>query len=140
MKVRKIINIKKDLFYNVFTLQNEIFGWGLAPSELKILSELYNLDFDMKSSGKVKTYTDRMSILFSSDSKKIIMDKFKLSYNTFNNSLSKLRKKGFVVKNTIDEKRSYDLNRNTFNFNIEFMTKDAFEAWKLERDGGEVKK
>jgi hypothetical protein len=121
MKVKSNINFKKDLHFNIFTYLNEFLHWDITISDLKIYSELYNIDFEMLSSGAVKNYEDRMSILFSVDTKKKIMEDLKMSYNTFNNSLSKLRKKGLITKdNTIDEKRLFNLNNLVFNFTIEY--------------------
>lgn len=130
MKILKKLDIKEDLHYQIFTLLNEMSGWGITPSDIKILSELYNLDFEMASSGSVKSYEDRMAILFSTENKKAIMNKFNLSYNTFNNSLSKLRKKGFIDKNTIDERRLYNLNNGKFVFQIEFLNEEEYQKYK----------
>lgn len=121
MKVKSNINFKKDLHFNIFTQLNEFLHWDITISDLKIFSELYNMDFEMLASGTVKNYEDRMSILFSVDTKKKIMEDLKMSYNTFNNSLSKLRKKGLISKdNTIDEKRLFNLNNPVFSFTIEY--------------------
>jgi predicted transcriptional regulator len=128
MKILKKLDIKEELHYQIFTLLNEMSEWGLTPSDIKILAELYNLDFNLANSG-IQPQQSRMTILFSSDTKKSIMDKFNISYNTFNNSLTKLRKKGFITKNTIDEKRLYNLNRGRFNFTIEFLNEEEYQAY-----------
>jgi hypothetical protein len=45
-----------------------------------------------------------------------------MSYNTFNNSLSKLRKKGLLNKdNSLNEKLLFDLSKSSFTFTIEFQ-------------------
>ena len=134
MKILKKLDIRRDLHYKIFTLLNEMSGWGIAPSDIKILAELYNLDFEMANSKQVNTYDARMAILFSTETKQAIMDKLKLSYNTFNNSLTKLRKKGFIKDNTIDERRLYNLNKNSFEFTIEFLTEEAYEEIKKNKN------
>ncbi|MCP4255532.1 MAG: hypothetical protein GY775_19425 [Candidatus Scalindua sp.] len=123
MKVEKKIDFKKDLFFEVFSLYNDFAHWNIASSDVKILSELYTLDFELKNSGAIKGYNDRMNILFSKDNKTKLIDKLGISYNTFNNSLTKLRKKGLITDNTIDEGRLFDLNKGYFTFTISF--KDA---------------
>jgi len=129
MKVPSKINIKRDLHFYIFNQLNELLHWDITPSDVKILAELYNMDYDMFSSGNVKVYEDRMSILFSPENKKKIMDMLNMSYNTFNNSLSKLRKKGLVNKdNTINEKRLFNLDRDTFSFTIEFTNEKEYSG------------
>lgn len=120
MKVSKTINIKENLHFYIFTQLNELLHWEATPSDIKILSELYNMDYDMLASGNVKIYEDRMAILFSGENKQKIMDKLQMSYNTFNNSLTKLRKRGLIKENTINEKRLFNLGRDSFTFTIEF--------------------
>jgi len=121
MKVQSKINIQRELHFYIFNQLNQLLHWGVTPSDIKILAELYNMDYDMISSGNVKVYEDRMAILFSSENKKKIMELLNMSYNTFNNSLSKLKKKDLVNKdNTINERRLFNLGRDTFSFTIEF--------------------
>jgi len=122
MKVLNKINIKENLHFCIFKQLNELLSWDITPSDIKILASFYNLDFDMINSGNVKVYEDRMSILFSPENKKKIMESLDMSYNTFNNSLSKLRKKDLINKdNTLNEKRLFNLNKPSFSFTIEFV-------------------
>lgn len=129
MKIPSKINIKKDLHFYIFKQLNELLNWGATPSDIKILAELYNTDFEMINTGNVKTYEDRMAILFSSETKKKIMKYLNMSYNTFNNSLSKLRKKDLVNENnTIDEKRLFNLNLQFFRFTVEFSNEEEYRS------------
>lgn len=121
MKIEHKLNIKKDLHLFIFSQLNELRHWDLAPSDVRILAQLYNMDYDMVATGEVKKYEDRMKILFSIDNKNKIMEELKMSYNTFNNSLTKLRKKDWISKdNTIDEKYLFNLGVNEFKFTIDF--------------------
>jgi predicted transcriptional regulator len=133
MKIIKQLNIKEDLHYQIFTLLNDMYGWGISPSDIRILAELYNRDFEMASSGEVTSYESRMEILFSSKVKKEIMEKLNISYNTFNNSLSKLRRKDFISKNTINERRLYNLSKGSFSFTIEFLDTPQYQQY-LEKN------
>lgn len=120
MKIEHKVNIKKDLHFFIFSYLNDLRHWGITPSDIKILSELYNYDYDMASTGSVKKYEDRMAILFSTETKNKIMQDLNMSYNTFNNSLSKLRKKGLINQdNSIDERRLFNLDKESFTFTIE---------------------
>lgn len=126
MKIKHQLNIKKDLHFFIFSQLNELRHWDLTTSDVKILSAFYNLDFEMKSTGSIQKYEDRMSILFSMDTKNQIMKELNMSYNTFNNSLTKLRKKDKISKNnTIDERWLFDLNRENFMFTIEFENNET---------------
>ena len=130
MLIPKKINIINDLHFYIFTQLNELLSWGITPSDIKILSELYNTDYKMIASHNVKAYKDRMSILFSSETKKEIMANLNISYNTFNNSLSKLRKKGLINEdNTISEKRMFDLNKKSFTFTIKLMDEEEYSKF-----------
>lgn len=119
MKVNKKIDIKKDLYYHVFKwLNNDIFHWGLTDGDVKILNGLYKANFEMLD--KVEDSKDRMALLFSTRVQKEIMDDLDIAYNTFHNSLSKLRKKGLIEENKLDESKPlmFDLNADEFNFTI----------------------
>jgi hypothetical protein len=119
MKLTHKINIKRDLHYFIFSNLNELRHWGITSNDVRILAELYNQDFDLANNQKILNYEDRMTILFSQNIKNKIMEKLNISYNTFNNSLSKLRKKSFVSQNnTIDEKLLFNLNKPEFTFTI----------------------
>lgn len=119
MKVNKEINIKEDLYYHVFKwLNNDIFHWGLTDGDVKLLNGLYKANFEMLST--VKDSNDRMEILFSKRIQKNIMNDLGIAYNTFHNSLSKLRKKDIIEDNKLDESKylMFDLNTDKFNFTI----------------------
>ena len=120
MKVTHKLPFKSELHFYIFTQLNDLFHWGVTPSDLKILAELYNADYEMLATGSVKLYNDRMAILFSSEFKKKLMDKLNISYNSFHNSLTKLKKKSLLNKdNSLNEKLLLNLSKNTFTFIIE---------------------
>jgi hypothetical protein len=113
MKVKYYTDIKNNLHFLVFDTFNKAYKWGLHPNDIKILAEFYNLDYFLVK--QVPTYQDRMTILFSKDSKDAIYKKLNMSYNTFNNSLVRLRKKGLLGRNEIIEKYLLDLGKDEFN-------------------------
>jgi len=122
MKLKHKIDIKKDLHYFIFTQLNELRRWGITSSDVKILSELYNKDYEIATLNKIENFKDRMTILFSKETKDKIISDLNMSYNTFNNSLTKLRKKGLLEKdNSLNERLLFDLGKNTFSFIIEFQ-------------------
>ena len=121
MKVKYLTNISSNLHFNIFRLLNDLRNWGLTQSDIRVLAEFYNEDSAMLLSGEIKNYDARMSILFSSEFKKRIMNNLGMSYNTFNNSLSKLRKKGFITEdNSIDERYLLNLKKEQYDFTIVF--------------------
>jgi len=125
MKIKHNINIKRDLHLFIFTQLNELRHWGITLSDVKILAELYNKDYDIVTQNKIENYKDRMTILFSKETKDKIISDLNMSYNTFNNSLTKLRKKGLLEKdNSLNEKLLFDLGKNTFSFIIEFQDEE----------------
>lgn len=125
MKIKHNINIKRDLHYFIFTQLNELRRWGLTPSDVKILSALYNKDYELKVINGVGNFKDRMTILFSKETKDEIISNLKISYNAFNNSLTKLRKKGSIESdNSLNEKLLFDLGKETFSFILEFQNEE----------------
>ena len=140
MQIKKSISFKDELYYKIFSLINanivtldlseneiEVFRlthpntpiWNLSENEIKVLSSFYNKDFELLN--KVKEYDLRMKILFDKKNKDEISNQHNLSYNTFNNILTSLRKKNFIKDNTIDEKYLQDLNKKEIRFSILFL-------------------
>lgn len=112
MTINYNVDIRKHLHYTIFTKMNEIRSWGLSKNDLKVFAAFYNKDFDLLS--KIPDYDARMLVLFSKETKDIIIDNIKVSYNTFNNSLSKLRKKGLIKGNSLLEQLLFDLDSKEF--------------------------
>jgi len=128
MIVKTKCDIQKDLHYQVFSYLNELRSWGILPGDLKILSELYNYLFVLSNNNHIKDFKDKMNLLFSSEYKKEIMEKLGMSYNTFNNGLSRLRKKGFIGKNNIlNEKLLLNLNKQEFSFTIQYLSEEEYQ-------------
>lgn len=120
MKVVNKLPFESDLHLYIFTQLNDLFHWGVTPSDLKLLAELYNADYEMLATGNVKLYTDRMAIIFSSEFKQKLMEKLGVSYNSFYNSLTRLKKKSLLNKdNTLNEKMLFNLSKDSFTFTIE---------------------
>lgn len=118
MEVKKKINIEKDLYYHILRWLNyDIFFWGLSEGDIKIFSEIYKKNNFIRES--VSKEKERMTILFSKETLQDIQKNLNISYNTFHNSLSKLRKKGLIVNNNIDDRIfPKKLNPNEFTFTI----------------------
>lgn len=134
MKVRAECNIKEELHLKIFSQLNDLRSWGVSPCDLKILASLYDMDFDILNSNSIQDYNSRMTVIFSKESKKILMEKLKMSYNTFNNGLSRLRKKGFIKKgNSLDEKLLFNLNTNVFSFTIEYLNGEEYIKYKNKK-------
>jgi hypothetical protein len=120
MQIKKSILFKDELHYKIFNLINaNISTWNLSENEIKVLSSFYNKDFELLT--KIKDYDLRMKILFDKKNKDEISNQYNLSYNTFNNVLTSLRKKNFIKDNTIDEKYLQDLNKKEIVFSILFL-------------------
>lgn len=116
MTITYNVDIQKHLHYIVFKEMNEIRSWGLSKNDLRVFAAFYNKDFELLHT--IPNYNDRMVVLFSKDIKNDLIDEIKISYNTFNNSLSKLRKKGLIKGNFLIEKLLFDLNSKDFNIII----------------------
>ena len=118
MEVRKRINISKDLYYHILRWLNyDIFSWGLSEGDVKIFSEIYKKNNAIRLN--VSGEKERMTILFSKEILRDIQEDLNISYNTFHNSLSKLRRKGLIVNNSIDDRIfPKKLNPDEFIFTI----------------------
>ena len=116
MTITYNVDIQKHLHYIVFKEMNEIRSWGLSKNDLRVFAAFYNKDFELLHT--IPNYTDRMVVLFSKDIKNDLINEINISYNTFNNSLSKLRKKGLIRGNFLIEKLLIDLNSKDFNIII----------------------
>ena len=119
MKVKYYTSIEDNLHFLVFETFNKVYKWGLSQSDLRVLSEFYNTDFQLLKS--VPKYEERMTVLFSKKIKEYIYEKLEMSYNTFNNILSRLRKKGIIEDNSIVERYLFDLNRHQFSITLDII-------------------
>ncbi len=128
MKVEYFTDIQSNLHFLVFETFNKVYQWSLSRSDLKVLAEFYNVDFQLLKT--VPKYKERMTILFSKDSKESIYKRLGMSYNTFNNVLSKLRKKGIISNNELVEK--YLFNLNVDNFTIVFNIRNEAASTEID--------
>ena len=119
MKVDYYTNIRNNLHFLVFETFNKVYTWGLSQSDLRVLAEFYNVDYELVKS--IPTYKERMVILFSKDVKEVVYKRLKMSYNTFNNVLSKLRKKGIISENAINETYLFNLEKKEFNITLRIL-------------------
>ena len=113
------VDIQKQLHYIIFKEMNEIRSWELSRNDLKVLAAFYNKGFELIKT--IPNYDDRMVILFSKDTKDSLIIDMSISYNTFNNSLSKLRKKGLIRGNFLLEQLLFDLDREEFKITIKLV-------------------
>jgi predicted transcriptional regulator len=120
MLIKRKTNIKKNLHYKILELFNSyVYMWNLSETEVKVFAALYDKLFEIK-----KTVSDikiRMNVLFSKESKTEIITNLNISYNTFNNALTTLRKKGFIKNNTLDEKLCFDIHSKEFKITIHYI-------------------
>lgn len=119
MKVKYYTNIQDNLHFLIFDTFNKAYDWGLHPTDIKVLAELYNMDYFLLQD--IKSYKDRMTVLFSKESKAAIFAKLKISYNTFNNSLTRLRKKDIIEDNSLEEKYLFDLTKQEFEITLNVL-------------------
>lgn len=110
------VDIQKHLHYIIFKEMNEIRSWGLSRNDLKVFAAFYNKDFELLPT--IPQYDARMLVLFSKETKDSLIDSISVSYNTFNNSLSKLRKKGLIKGNFLIEKLLFDISSDEFKLTI----------------------
>ncbi len=94
-------NFNTELHLTIFKVLNIIFKWGLTVNDLKALSILYDKNEELRIN--ILDHKNRMAVLFSSDTRKELISKLNIPYNSFNNSLLNLRKKGFIEKNSLIE-------------------------------------
>ena len=113
------VDIQKQLHYIIFKEMNEIRSWGLSRNDLKVMASFYNKGFELLTS--IPSYNERMLVLFSKETKNGLIKDSAISYNTFNNSLSKLRKKGLIKGNFLHENLLFNLNRDTFDLTIRLV-------------------
>jgi len=85
-------------FFNYLAVDND---WNLTSTDLDIANELFIKNYNMLDT--VKDFNKRMEIIFSKTIKESIYKSLNLSYNTFNNSLTRLRKTGLINDNKLNE-------------------------------------
>jgi len=113
------VDIQKHLHSIIFSEMNEVYSWKLSRNDLKVFAGFYDKDFELIPT--ITEYKDRMVVLFSKDIKDSLIKELKISYNTFNNSLSKLRKKGLIEGNTLNEKLLFNLKADKVTLVINFI-------------------
>lgn len=111
MKIKLNTSIDK-FYYDVFNIMNNNF-LKLKQQELSVISSLYQKNLELLS--KIKDEQLRMKILFSKEVKDELCEKLNVSYNSFMNNLSSLRKKDFIRDNKLNSKLFF----NPTNFKIE---------------------
>jgi len=116
MVIRYDTDIKTKLHLFIFAVLNSMRGWGLNNTDLKVLASLYNKDFELMK--QYPEYSDRMVKLFSKEGKEDLMKSSGTSYFVLGNSLSKLRKKGFIKANMLEEKLLLNLDKDEFNLTV----------------------
>lgn len=117
MKIKLETEIDK-FYYSVFKLLNETF-FQFREKELEVIAALYTKNYYLLE--KVKDENLRMSLLFSSDSKKELAESLDLGYNSFMNNITSLRKKGMIDKNQLNTK--FYLNPKSTKIEIDIWIK-----------------
>lgn len=95
MKIPLKVNI--NIFYKVLLPLMDKFPpiRGLMKRELEVLAELMYQNYQNKS---IEDFNKRQIILFSTDSRKIMHDRLTMSEGSFNDYLSRLRRKNVITK------------------------------------------
>jgi hypothetical protein len=119
MLIKKPIDFKKSLHFKIFSLLDYLNEWGLSSNELKVISALYDKDYELAQS--ISDQIIRMRVLFSKEIKDTIIEQIKIPYNSLNNILTVLRKKQFIINNAINEKLLLKLDKQEFDFTVKFI-------------------
>lgn len=110
------VDTKQNLRYIIFSFMNDIHSWNLSRNDIKVFTAFHNKDVELKKT--IDNHSDRMVIIFSKQIKDIIIKETALSYNTFNNSLSKLRKKQLINKNSLYSQLSFNVDKNEIDIKL----------------------
>ena len=109
---------KQEQYYLVYKIISTVNDWDITDGDLKVLSKLlyeYNellLRFEQVQAN---------ALLFDRTIKLRIIDELKTTYNSFANSLTRLKKLGFLSKdNTIDPKFLLIKIAPTMNLTVQF--------------------
>lgn len=100
---------KEKIYKKLFSYLAIENNWNLTSTDLDIANELFLMNYSLLNT--MKDFDLRMDKLFSKETKDNLYTKLNLSYNTFNNSLTKLRKIGLIQYNK--------LHKNISNINID---------------------
>ena len=119
-----ILRVKKEgkelykELLNIFSLLGE---YNLTASDIAVAAEILDRNFNLIS--KVQDESIRNEILFSAKEKKALHTNLNISYNTFNNALTKLRKANIIKDNKLNTALAkIDIN-SKLNLNIVFNDK-----------------
>lgn len=113
---------KEDAYTKIYGIINDINGWKLSEMDIKVFSKLlYTLN---QISTKVNDPKLRQTMLFSKEMKKEVVESLGTTYNSFMNSLTRLRKIGLIIDNTIDEKFAVNIDKGNFKLTIQFAIND----------------
>ena len=117
------INSNKDKVYDIIFKHLSIeYEWKLSNTDLKVLSSFYTENNNLFY--KIKSYDERMVVLFSTDSKKRLATLCKISYAAFMNSVTNIRKEGLITENLLDKQFMFDINKKSFTFALEIIIED----------------
>lgn len=112
------------IYYKAYSIVNNTRGWGLKNQDILIFGELLNKIVELKKT--VSAYHTRMLILFNKETKKEIINKLGINYNSFMNSITKLRKIGLIEEgNLIDEDYAFDIKNNHYIIEIQYTIEDG---------------
>lgn len=115
------INTKlENIFHDYITIVNTILSSQkkLTSIEIDVLSNFLLIDYIYKELPKDK----RDKILFAKVTKdKIRVNLKNMSTHSFNNILAKLRKKGFITKETLNVRVPIKNNQIELNFKLEII-------------------
>lgn len=97
MKMPTAISRKSELYYKIFSLMSIAKGgsFSFTDNEKRLISLLYEKRDDLHSKG-VDINTINM-ILFSKETRKEIIAEMDIPYNSYNNIISSIKHKNFIV-------------------------------------------
>ena len=115
----KIINIESkdtgDFYIKYLTIIRPLLSTSLRDGELRVLAQLLS-HTDRYRDLKPK---ERSVLIFDWDNVNIILDDLNISRNTFNNILTALRKKNYLINNEVKESLMIPSDKDykiTYNF------------------------
>lgn len=117
MKIPLKVNV--ELFYKVLLPLMDKFPpiKGLMKKEMEVLSELMYQNYLNKA---MEDFDKRQMLLFSTENRKIMYNKLGMSEASFNDYLSRLRRKKVITKDNKLEPFLNIIPGDTYEFSIKF--------------------
>jgi hypothetical protein len=130
MKINKNLN-RDDVYYNVYKVVSLINEWNMPDLDLRIFGELLNRYDYLKH--KYDDQDTISTLILTKEIKTRLISKLGTSYNSFMNSITKLRKLGLIDKRAVPLRKFSFLNaKEHCNFTIQFYYGRKTETGKKD--------